>query len=284
MGRRIMNVARAAQYSVAAGLSIALIIGCSGSDRDSTVADSNPSHAIRTDDDSASGATPNGSETIDCEQYRDRPGEVETPIVIRNELDGPIYVQPAGCQTQEEIISVWRDETKINVYGERGGACSDHNSCQDVQDAAAGSSALPGGDDTCLLDCFYPHMVRIDPGAMLRAGTFRSEFLRNMDGSGLGRMPDDCYGGNTPPDLSPSIECESAIPLQGMYRVAVEGSTELTCDFPDAEGPDAIPCDCVPGDDGTCVTNRGNGGGSRVVAAANMLGGTEETVVLTLSE
>lgn len=180
---------------------------------------------------------------------------------------------------------MWRGETKINVYGDRGSTCSDHNSCHDVQDAAGSSGQeMPAGDQTCLLDCFYPHMVRIDPGATLRAGAFRSEFLRNKDGSGLGRMPDDCYGGNTPPELRPSTECDSAVPLQGVYSVAVEGSTELTCDFPDAEGPAAVPCDCIPGDDGTCVTNRGNGGGRRVVATADMLGGTEETVVLTLSE
>jgi hypothetical protein len=219
------------------------------------------------------------SETVNCEQYRDRPGEIETSIIIRNALDIPIYVQPEGCESREEVVSVWRANTKINVYGHRG-ECGDHTSCQELQDTSLLGQSPSTSGETCLLECIYPRMIRINPGATLSAGVFRSEFVYNQDGSGLGRMPDVCYGGNTPPEARPSTECDSAVPLQGSYRVTVEGATEVTCNL----DPDAAPCDCAPGSDGTCVTNRGNGGGNRVVATAEMLGGLEESVLLTFSD
>jgi hypothetical protein len=210
---------------------------------------------------------------FDCAQYRDRSGESEISIAIRNERDTPVYLQPWGCALPPLVgfVTVWRGDAEVNVHGFPG-ECGGPVYCQELQDGS--SPDLP---EVCSLDCFYPHPIRIEPGAVLAAGVFRTEFVRHSDRSGLGRMPEACYGGTTPANSFPGVECDSRVPLQGPLRVTAEASTALGC-VPEP----GSPCDCDPGADGTCVTYRGAGTGDELTATADMPSGTT-TVLVTFS-
>lgn len=185
-----------------------------------------------------------GSDTS-CADFRDRVGEAETVVMVRNALTVPIYLQPLrNCGRSTPRLVAFDRPVLFPDARETCGVLW----CQEIQDS--GYTA-----PLCATDCFSPNLVRLDPGAEAEVGQFRSEErAHGSTASGLPRMPDTCFSGRDP-QLIPGVECSSEVPMEGSYVVTAQALTALEC-----SADDEI-CNCVSNADGSCVTGVSSGSG-----------------------
>lgn len=180
-----------------------------------------------------------------CIAFRDRVSETETVVVITNELSGPVYLQPArNCtDTAPRLVAFDRPVFFPDAREVCGGQW-----CQEIQDSGY------TGPPPCPESCFSPALVRLEPGAEIEVGRFRSETRSHGSAaSGLPPMPDACY---TLRDQEPypNLACSSEVPMDGSYVVTAQAFTALDCNG------DEEFCDCASAE-GSCTTGISSGSG-----------------------
>ena len=187
------------------------------------------------------------AEIPDCSIYRDQPGDADINVIIRNDRSTPVYLQPLmRCGGQPAALLTFNRP----VLFEGARATCGSQWCQQIQDEGYTEP------NQCPFDCLSRALVRMEPGAELDAGSFKSEAVwhgRSSVGN-LPRMPDACFSGQDP-QLLPGVECNSEVPMVGAYEVTAQAFANIECP------PMPEPCECTPDAEGTCVTEVSTGTG-----------------------
>lgn len=190
--------------------------------------------------------------TVDCAAFRDDPGDVEVEVVIRNERSAPIYVHHAGCNYPPyRLVELDRP---IQLPADSCG----FRHCDDLQDDGEWAVPCPGQEP-----CGASARIRIDPGAELSAGRYRSELVTY---AGATAMPEACF---TPDSQLPigGITCYAEVPLIGTYRASTIPSSLLDCPQDPRDGE----CNCTPDVTGTCAVGTGQGGGELLTSTVDFV-------------
>lgn len=211
----------------------------------------------------------------DCDSYRDRPGETEVVIVIRNERSEPIYLEGSGCDDDAAPLQLAFVDRSRPVEREALLSCGSAR-CQNAQDEGVISG------ESCLDDEFcQPRRLRLEPGAEFVANRFRSEVVSFGDTVDT-RMPEACFERLDPepsdefnPPL-PGLDCSALRPLDGSYEARARASVGLNCSSDDP----IEPCDCEPTQSGTCLTNEQTGTGESLDASVVFAMPTERVVIV----
>lgn len=195
------------------------------------------------------GAGGNATGAVDCVAFMDNPGDVEVEVVIRNERSTPVYVHHVGCNSPPNRLVEFDRPVRLAE-----GACI--RRCQDIQDD--GEWTIPCPQEA---PCRGAASIRIDPGAELSTGQYRSELVTYTDSTA---MPGTCAN---PDDPTVSGTCYAAIPMVGAYRASATASSLLDCPQDPRDGE----CNCTPETTGTCAIGTGQGGGELLISTVDFV-------------